>query len=108
MANDYMDEIKDRDDRVHKIEVEDTKWTLTAHNPYGLIKITRKDGRVPAILNGQYTSNHQAEIAITRYVNGQLRDENNKVQAKSDRIESAIYKKPRVKKAPQPENNTEA
>lgn len=73
MAEDYMDELRDRDDRVRTYETEKNTWTIKAHNPYGLLKITCK-GPTPALLAGAYTTHQQAQLAITKYENGKLHE----------------------------------
>ncbi len=71
MAQDYLDEIQDRDDRIRPFEFKDTTWTIKAHNPFSLWRISCK-GPTPNLLSGHYTTIQQAELAITKFVNGKL------------------------------------
>jgi len=91
---DYTDELRDRDDRVRKFEFEGTNWTLRAFNPYGFWRIER-EGKVPECLAGMYTSFVQAEKDIIKYVEVSSKAKDSIAKAKAERIEAAIYKKPR-------------
>ncbi len=105
---DYLDEIRDRDDRIRQFDYEGTKWGLKASNPYGFWKINMEHGRVPDVLAGQYTSWVQAEQAIVRYTNVSAKEKNDIAGAKAERIEAAIFKKPRdMSKYRQPKKTEE-
>ena len=50
------------------VEVDGRKFTINATDPYGLWHIKPDKGRVPAVLEGEFTSPSEAEQAIKAYM----------------------------------------
>jgi hypothetical protein len=92
MAADYLDDIRDRDDRVRQFEWEGKTWTLRAENPYGFWKIHTEKGPLAAELSGAYTSYIQAEMDIKKWAFEQGKMKENKAknaEAKEARKQAA-------------------
>jgi hypothetical protein len=88
----FIQELQDRDDRIRRLEVDGTKWIISASDPYGFWTIkSQSGGPTPEVLRGTFTGIEQAKNAVIGYIKAKKKAAENK----AERIEAAIYKKPR-------------
>ena len=108
-TEDFTDQLRDRDDRVRRLEIDGKKYTLECQDPYGFWKIKMaQGGAMPECLKGVYTSMGLAEHSLRSYLQSTKFLDDKQAGEKAERIEAAIYKPTKTQKAKMKEEAEQA